>query len=51
MVFPHDSDGKKSACSAGDPGSIPVFEDPLENSMDRGSWQTISMWSQRVGND
>ena len=30
MVFPCDSDSKKSACSAGDPGSIPVFEDPLE---------------------
>ena len=27
MVFPRDSDGKESACSAGDPGSIPVLKD------------------------
>ena len=53
--FPGGSDGKKSACSAGDPGSIPgLGRSPgegrgnplqcsyLENSMDRGLlWATI----------
>ena len=47
------SDGKESACSVGDPGSIPESgrspgggnDNPfqyscLENSMDRGAWQT-----------
>ena len=46
--FPDGSDGKESACNAGDPGSIPGLEgngNPLqysclENSMDRGAWQT-----------
>ena len=51
MGFPGDSDGKESACKAGDPGSNPVSgEFPgegngyplqysfLENSMDRGAW-------------
>ena len=28
--FPGGSDGKESACSAGDPGSIPALEDLLE---------------------
>jgi len=45
------SDGKESACNAGDPGSIPGSEmssgeengyplqySCLENSMDRGAW-------------
>ena len=43
------ADGKESAFNAGDPGSIPGWEDPLEkgmatqsicleNSMDRGAW-------------
>ena len=27
------SDGKESACNAGDAGSIPGWEDPLEESM------------------
>ena len=49
--FPGDSDGKESACKAGDPGSIPGFgRSPgegdgyppqyscLENPMDRGAW-------------
>ena len=49
--FPGGSDGKASACNAGDPGSIPGLGrspgegngDPLqysclENSMDRGAW-------------
>ena len=49
--FPGGSDGKESACNAGDLGSIPGFgRSPgegngnplqyscLENSMDRGAW-------------
>ena len=49
---PGGSDGKESACNAGDPGSIPgLGRSPgegngnplqyscLENSMDRGAWQ------------
>ena len=52
MVFPGGSDGKESACSAGDLGSIPgLGRSPverngnplqyscLENPMDRGAWQ------------
>ena len=31
--FPGGSDGKASACNAGDPGSIPGSEDPLEKEM------------------
>ena len=31
--FLHDSDGKESACSVGDLGSIPGWEDPLEKRM------------------
>ena len=31
LIFPDSSVGKESACSAGDPGSIPGSEDPLEN--------------------
>ena len=59
------SDGKESACSAGDPGSIlgsgrspgegkgnPLQYSCLENFMDRGTWWAIkSMWSQRVGHN
>ena len=30
MVFPGGSDGKESACNAGDPGQSLVGEDPLE---------------------
>ena len=50
--FPVDSEGKESACNAGNPGSIPGSGgypgegngNPLqycclENSMDRGTWQ------------
>ena len=33
LGFPGGSDGKESACSAGDPGSIPGLEDPLEKGM------------------
>ena len=56
MGFPGDSDGKESACNAGDLGSIPGFErspgegngNPLqyscwENPTDRGAWQA-SPW-------
>ena len=52
--FPGGSDGKESACNAGDPGSIPESRrslgegngNPLqysclENSMDRGTWWVI----------
>ena len=51
MRFPGGSEGKESACSAGDPGSIPGLgrspgegnDNPLqysclENPMDRGAW-------------
>ena len=51
MGLPRDSDGKESACSAGDLGSVPGSErssgegngNPLqysclENSVDRGAW-------------
>jgi len=50
--FPGDSDGKESACSVGDMGSIPGLRrslgggngyplqySGLENSMDKGAWQ------------
>ena len=33
---PGGSEGKEYACNAGDPGSIPGSENP----MDRGAWQT-----------
>ena len=52
MGFPGGSDGKESACNAGDPGLIPALErssgegnsNPLqyfylENSLDRGAWR------------
>ena len=58
------SDGKESACNAGDLGLIPgLGRSPgegngnpfqyscLKNSMDRGAWRLQSMWSQRVGHD
>ena len=57
--FPGDTDGQESACSVGDPGSIPRSGRPpegngnplqysyLENPMDRGAWQA-PMRSQRV---
>ena len=54
MSFPGGSDGKESACSVADPGSIPGWggspggehSNPLqysclENSMDRGAWWAI----------
>ena len=33
VCFPGGSDGEESACSAGDLGSIPGQEDPLEKGM------------------
>ena len=33
MGFPGGSDGKESTCSVGDLGSIPGWEDPLEEAM------------------
>ena len=54
MGFPRNSDGKESACNAGDPGSIPgpgrypeegngnLFQySCLENFRDRGAWQAV----------
>ena len=61
--FPGGSDGKESACIAGDVDLILGWEDPLEgmathssilswrNPMDRGAWQVQSMGLQRVGHD
>ena len=48
--FPAGSDGKASACNAGDPGSVsgrypgeeignPLQHSCLENPMDRGAWR------------
>ena len=63
MGFPGGSDGKESACCAGDLHLIPrsgrstgevngypLQYSCLENSMDREAWWTI-MGSQRVGHD
>ena len=54
LSYPGVSDGKESACNAGDPGSIPgLGRSPgegngnplqyscLENPMDRGAWQGV----------
>ena len=59
--FSGGSDGKESACSAGDWGSIPglgrspgeEYDNPLQcsclkNPLDRGDWQLQSMRSQKV---
>ena len=56
QIIPGVSDGKESACNAGDPGLMPGSErspgkmngnplqcSGLENSMDRGGWQAQSM--------
>ena len=63
-VFPGGSDGKQSACNAGDPGSIPGKADPLAKGMTTYSsilvWRIPwteepggiqSMGSQRIGHD
>jgi len=64
MSFPGGSDGKASACNAGDLGSVPGSEDALEKEMAIHSstlaWKIPrteepdrlhSMGSQRVGHD
>ena len=64
MGFPCSSVSKESACSAGDPGSLPSREDPLEKEMATHSsilaWKTSqteelgglhSTGLQRVGHD
>ena len=64
MGYPGGADGKESACSVGDPGSILGQEDPLEKEMATHSrilaWKIPwteesgrlqSMRSQRVGYD
>ena len=64
MGFPHRSVGKESACSAGDPGSIPgmgrspgegngnpLHYSRLQNPMDRGAWQSTVHGVTRVGHD
>ena len=65
MGSPGGSDGKESACKAGDSGLIPESgrspgegkDNPLqnscpENSTDRGAWWATNPWeSQRVGHD
>ena len=56
LYIPGGSDGKESACNAGDPGSIPGLEKSpggehgnplqyscLENSMDRGAWWAMTV--------
>ena len=55
MGFPGSSDGKETACNAGDPSLIPGSRRPLgegnvyppqysclENFMDRGAWWAIA---------
>ena len=62
--FPGDSDGRESACNSGNPGLTPGWVSSpgkgngnplqyscLENSMDRGAWQTTAHGSQRVVHD
>ena len=62
--FPVGSDGKESACNAGDLGSISGSErspgegygnasqhSRLENSMDRGAWRATVHGLQRVGHN
>ena len=62
--FPGGSDGTASAYNAGDQGlipglgrspgegnGIPLQYSCLENPMDRGAWQAMTIWSQRVRHD
>ena len=64
MGFTGGSNGKESACSSGDLGSVrgsgrspgegngnPLRYSCLENSRDRGAWRAIVHGSQRVGHD
>ena len=60
LGFPGSSDGKESACSAGDPGSIPGLGRSregngyplqcscLENSKDRGAWWATIHWVTKI---
>ena len=63
LGFPEASDDEESACSAGDPASIPgsgrspgegngnpLQYSCLENPMDRGAWQA-TMGLQRIGHN
>ena len=63
-AFPGGSEGKESACNAGDPGSVSgLGRSPgegngnrlqyscLENSMDRGAWWGTVRGLQRVRHD
>ena len=58
--FPGGSDGKESACNAGDPSLIPgsgrstgerngnsLQYSCLENYMDRGAWEGYNPWGQK----
>ena len=51
MGSPAGSAGKESACSAGDPGSIPGWEEPLEEGMATHSgilaWRIL--WTEEPG--
>ena len=62
--LPGDSDGKETACHAGDPGlipgsgrspgegnGIPLQYSCLENSVDRGAWWATVLGIARVGHD
>ena len=40
--FPDNSVGKESTCNAGDPGSIPGWEDPLEKG--KATYSSILAW-------
>ena len=40
--IPSGSEGKEPACNAGDPGSIPGLEDPLEKGM--ATYSSILAW-------
>ena len=64
VSFPCSSDGKESACNAGDLGSIPgsgrspgegngnpVWYFCLENPTDRGAWWAMVHGVARVGHD
>ena len=42
LGFPHCTDGKEFACNVGDPGSVPGWEDSLEEGMSAHS--SIFAW-------
>ena len=50
-MLPHSSVGRESACNAGDLGSIPGWEDPLEKEMATHSsilaWEIP--WTEELG--